>query len=52
MELWVRSQNKEKLTKVNNIEIFHHYSYKDTQEKYLLSSGSFEWRNVQKKINT
>lgn len=49
MELWVRSQDKEKLIKVNNIEIFHHYSYKDTQEKYLLPSGSFEWRNVQKK---
>jgi hypothetical protein len=49
MELWVRSQTKEQLIKVNNIEIFHHYSYKDTQEKYLLPSGSFECRNVQKK---
>lgn len=49
MELWVRNQDKEKLIKANNIEIFHHYSYKDTQEKYLLPSGSFEYRKVQKK---
>ena len=49
MELWIRSQDKEKLIKVNNIEIFHHYSYKDTQEKFLLPSGSFEYRKVQKK---
>ena len=49
MELWIRSQDKEKLIKVNNIEIFHHYSYKDTQEKFLLPSGSFEYRKVSKK---
>ena len=45
----MRSQNKEKLLKVNNIEVQHHYSYKNTQEKFLLSNESFEWRNVQKK---
>ena len=49
MELWIRSQDKLSLIKVNRIEIFHHYSYKDTQEKYLLPSGSFEYRKVQKK---
>lgn len=49
MELWIRSQDKEKLIKANNIEIFHHYSYKDTQEKFLLPSGSFEYRKVAKK---
>ena len=49
MELWIRSQDKGKLIKANNIEISHHYSYKDIQEKYLLPSGSFEYRKVQKK---
>ena len=49
MKLWIRSQDKLSLIKVNRIEIFHHYLYKDTQEKYLLPSGSFEYRKVQKK---
>lgn len=49
MELWIRSQNLEQLVKPNYIEIQDHYSYKDVQEKYLLSNGSFEYRNVSKK---
>lgn len=49
MELWIRSQDRERLVKINNIEIQHHYSYKDVHEKYLLPNGSFEYRNVQKK---
>lgn len=49
MELWIRSQDREKLVKTKYIEIAHHYSYKDTQERFLLSNGSYEYRKVQKK---
>lgn len=49
MELWIRSQDRERLVKINNAEIQHHYSYKDAHEKYLLPNGNFEYRNVQKK---
>lgn len=49
MELWIRSQDKEKLIKINNIEIQHHYSYKDAQERFLLPNGGFEYRKVSKK---
>lgn len=35
MELWIRSQDKECLVKVDNIEIQHHYTYKEVVENYM-----------------
>ena len=35
MELWIRSQNREKLVKINNIEKQDHYSYKEVVENYM-----------------
>lgn len=49
MELWIRSKDRERLINTSYIEIQHHYSYKNAQEKYLLPNGSYEWRNVTKK---
>ena len=53
MELWVRSQDKDKLVKVNNIEIQHHYTYKEVVENYMPPNATryenMQTRKVQKK---
>lgn len=44
MELWIRSQDKERLIKIKNIETKHNYTEKEKQVKYLLENGSFTYR--------
>ena len=53
MELWIRSQDREKLVKVNNIEIQHHYAYKEVVENYMPPNATryedMQTRKVSKK---
>ena len=53
MELWIRSQDKNKLVKISNIEKQDHYSYKEVVENYMPPNATgydcMQQRKVQKK---
>ena len=53
MELWIRSQDREKLVKINNIEKQDHYTYKEVMENYMPPNAAryedMQKRKVQKK---
>lgn len=53
MELWIRSQDREKLVKINNIEKQDHYTYKEVVENYMPPNATryedMQKRKVQKK---
>lgn len=53
MELWIRSQDREKLVKINNIEKQDHYTYKEVVENYMPPNATryedMKKRKVQKK---
>ena len=53
MELWIRSQNRENLVKISNIEKQDHYSYKEVAENYMPPNATryedMQTRKVSKK---
>lgn len=53
MELWIRSQDRERLVKVNNIEKQDHYTYKEVVENYMPPNATryedMQTRKVSKK---
>lgn len=41
MELWIRSQDKHNLIKVNNLNISHNFDYKDNEHYYTIREHEY-----------